>query len=200
MNKNKGFTLVEIIVAVMIYAIIAVISYKVVSSLLLTKQVTGDAQKKIGGVSNALSRMSHDWERAIPLIVRDADGNFLPAVAGHSGVFSDFDSQIEFTLNGYVGDDINDSTPPRRVGYRFINDELYYISWPVLNRTQTTRPTVSLLMEDVKDFDVEYLYPDNKWHDSWPIAGQDLSELPRAVRITIVLSSGESAVRIWAAT
>ena len=51
-------------------------------------------------------------------------------------------------------------------------------------------------LPDVAGFRLTYLTRDNAWIDRWPVAGD--ADLPRAVRVQLTLSSGETIER-WLA-
>jgi type II secretion system protein J len=101
------------------------------------------------------------------------------------------------TMSGRIGDPIYGTTPPRRIGFRFINGTLYQISWTALNRVNTTIPRVDILLNNVSSFDVSYLYPDKQWRDTWPLDSASISLLPTGIKIEIKMGSGEKIVRQW---
>lgn len=199
MNKPttfRGFTLIEIMVAIIIFAFISVVSYRIVTSLVTTKEVAGKAQDKWGNLSLAMSNLGGSRNRVIPLVARDENGNVLPAILGKSKLTGIYDSQLEMTLSGYIGGSgIQEITPPKRVGYRYTNGSLYLVVWPVLNRVIATRPEIDLLIDNVTNFQASYLYPDNQWRDSWPPVGGDPTVLPKGLKILLNLKSGESIER-----
>ncbi len=196
-RRQFGFTLIELMVAVIIFAFISVVSYRIITSLVTTKEVAGAAQTKWGDLSLVMSNFGGSWNRVIPLVARDQDGNVLPAVLGSPKLKGMYDSQLELTLSGYVGDQVYGTTPPKRVGYRFYNGSLYLVTWPVLNRVLSTQPIIDLLIADVQQFEVMYLYPDNQWRDSWPPVGGDPTVLPTGIKITFQLKTGEKIERSW---
>lgn len=198
MKRKLGFTLIELMIAIMIFAIISVISYRIISALLKTKQVVATAQSKWGGIAHAINRISTAINSCIPLVVRDLDGNPMPAVLGLNKLNRQFDSQLELTTSGRVGDAIYGTIPPKRIGFRFIKGTLYQVSWPVLNRAKNTTPTVDVLLENINYFTISYLYPDNQWRDSWPLDNSGFTILPTGIKIDIKMNSGEEVVRQWA--
>lgn len=195
--KNKGFTLIEIIVAVVIFAIIATVSYRIISSLVKTKQIVDETQNKWGSLSLINSNLEMSVHRLIPLVVRDGNGAILPSLYGKDKLSSTYDAQLEMTLSGTIGDEVLGVKPPKRLGYRFFNGSLYLVTWPVLNRALTTTPEIDLLLDHVSVFDVDYLYQDGKWYPTWPPENGDASALPVAIKVNLVLNSGESVVRQW---
>lgn len=195
--RRRGFTLIEIIVAVFIFAIIATVSYRIISSLVKTKQVVDETQNKWGNLSLVNSNLERSVSRLIPLVVRDNDGNAIPALLGQEKLTGMYDGQLEMTLSGSIGDAVLGVKPPKRVGYRLYKNSLYFITWSTLNRALNTLPEIDLLIDDVSVFKVEYLYADGKWYTTWPPENGDISSLPDAMRVNLELNSGESVVREW---
>jgi general secretion pathway protein J len=193
----SGFTLIELLVALLIFAIISTISYRVISALLVTKQVVMRSQDKWGNLAQAVNKIASMIDMAIPLIVRDENDNVLPAVIGKTSLSGYFDSQLELTACGFIGDDIYGSVPPMREGIRFDNGTLYLVTWPVLNRVYNTVPRVDVLLNHVRSFAVYYWYPDGKWRDTWPLDVLHYNLLPHGIKIVIVLDSGEVITRIF---
>ena len=192
---KKGFTLVELMVAVIIFAIISAISYRVVSSLVTTKEIVTKSQAKWGGLSLIMVRLEMARNRALPLPIRDNDGNLIPSMIGKNKLDGAYDAQLEMTTSGNIGDNIMGSTPPKRIGFRFYKGSLYLVSWPVLNRVVTTKPDIDLLVADVSYFTVLFLYPDKQWRDTWPPVGGDMGSLPTGIQMNLQLKSGESVTR-----
>lgn len=197
-SKTAGFTLIELMVAIMIFAIISIISYRTISSLVTTKQVVTAAQDKWGGIARAVNKLSTGWNKVIPLAIRDENGVLMPAVLGINKLSGNFDSQLEFTTSGSIGDNEYGSNPPRRIGFRFLNGNLYLISWSNMNRAPNTQPQVSLLLNNVSSFNVYFLYSDKQWRDTWPMDTGSFTTIPAGLRVYIVLKSGEEIMRQWA--
>ncbi len=207
-KHNKGFTLIEIIIAIIIYSIIATISYRIVTSLIITKQVTDEEQNKWSNLSLLMSHLSNDWNKSVPLSVRDQYGNLVPPLIGKDKLVGMYDAQLEFTVNGYLPNNLfyNSVIPPKRIGYRFYNNSIYLITWPVLHRVQQTRPEITLMMDGIKEFTIEYMYPDKTWKKVWPPANSTDNNgmpnsntvMPRAFRLQVTLKTGEVINRQWA--
>lgn len=196
--KSHGFTLIELMVAIFIFAIIAIISYRTLSSLVSTQQIVTSTQDKWSGIGNAVSWLTSSWNRSIPLVVRDENGSLLPAVLGKDKLSGNFDAQLELTLSGYIRDPIYGSTPPKRLGFRYINGQLFLVTWPVLNRVVTTQPQLDLLMDNVASFQQSFLYPDKQWRDEWPPSNVPIDKMPMGLKVTILMKSGETIIRQWA--
>lgn len=204
MKHAKGFTLIELMIAIMIFAVITIISYRTISALITTKNIVTNAQEKWGGLAKAVAKINNYSLRSIPLVVRDENGDLLPSILSKNKLMTNYDAQLEMTISGYIGDNVYGSTPPRRVGFRFANNKLYLIDWPVLNRVLTTRPRMDILLDNVQEFTVQFLYPDLQWHNDWPIPNTSPADpninpsiLPKAIKINIKMLSGEEIPIQW---
>lgn len=196
-NANQGFTLIELMIAVIIFAALSIISYRTLSSLITTKNVVTNSQKKWGSIAKTVNLFSTAWNRSIPLIIRDSDGTALPAVWGKQELHGKFDSQLEITEAGFIGDNVYGSSPPKRVGFRFVGDKLYLVTWPVLNRIQNTTPEIDLLLANIDQFKISYFYPDRQWRDTWPASPKDITTLPNGLKLYIKMKTGEEINRQW---
>lgn len=198
MNKNKGFTLIELMVAVAIFAIISVIAYRTVSSLVTTKQVVLKTQQKWGTIANSIDKINTGWVKAIPLVVRDRNGLILPAFIGRDGLNGPYDAQLEFTTAGYIGDAVYGASPPHRIGFRYYEHNLYLVTWPVLNRVQGTKPEINLLLKNIDTFKATFMTPYFEWRTTWPYDEKSFVALPRGIKVDIKMRSGEEIIRQWA--
>lgn len=197
LKKQIGFTLIELMVAILIFAVISIISYRTLASLVTTKQIVTTTQDKWNGIGNAISWLTTACSRAIPLVVRDENGVIIPAVIGKDNISGKFDAQLELTLSGYIRDPIYGSAAPKRLGFRYINNQLFLVTWPALNRVITTQPQVDLLMDQVASFKQAFLYPDKQWRDEWPPRGVSVDKMPYGLKVIIVMQSGEIIMRQW---
>lgn len=194
----RGFTLIELMIAIMIFAIISVISYRTLSALIMTRDVVNKAQDKWGGISKTINEMSIYINRAIPLLGLDEAGAPLPSVWGKNKISGNFDSQIEMSTSGFIGDLTYGSSPPKRIGFRYTNGNLFLVVWSELNRAPNSKPDMILLSDQIASFSVQYLYQDRQWYDTWPVNPTDYTTLPLAIKVNIKMNSGEEIMRQWA--
>lgn len=69
--------------------------------------------------------------------------------------------------------------------------------WPGLDLAATTPPTRYVVLDDVTRLSLQYLGPALTWNNTWPTTPAD-PPLPLAVRMQVVLGSGETVVRVFA--
>lgn len=194
--KRRGFTLVEVLIAVAIVALIALLGYRALAAL-------SDAETRLAAEAARwrtldlfFARLEGDMRQAVPRPARWGavlEAPWLGSIAGSGG--DDGDSALAFSRAGPEFD-IEPGSAGQRIGYRLHNGAVEVLYWPSYDRPQDAQATSYALLTDVARFRLTYLARDNAWVDSWPIPGD--ADLPRAVRVQLALSSGETIER-WLA-
>ena len=89
---------------------------------------------------------------------------------------------------------------PRRVAYG-LNEkqEIELWLWPGLDVAPDALPARYPVLSGVTKFEFQYLNDDLAWVGAWPTSPRDAA-IPLAVRLRIVLASGEEIVRVFALT
>ncbi len=188
----RGFTLVEVLVALAILAITAALAYRGTAALVdgevrLTSEAT-----RWRTLDAVFTRLEADLRQAQPRPVRVGTARepaWLAATEAHGS------SAIVFSRAGPEFD-ADPGAAGQRVGYRLRDGALEVVYWPGLDRAQGTRETAWTLVRGVTRLRIEHLDADGGWRDTWPRFGEP--EIPRAVRILLVLDSGE-AIERWIA-
>lgn len=187
-RSDRGFTLLELLIALAVFAIMAAMAYSGLASVLEARAQVDKTLATIANLQSAMHRMQMDLEQAVPRSVRYAYGDPHPAMRGLP------DRGIEFTRNGWR----NPLSLPRshlqRVAYRVNeDDDLVRQSWLVLDRAQDSTPIERVLIQDVTDVEWRYLNQQREWVDVWPPAqaarasgqGNASEVLPRAVELRL---------------
>lgn len=184
MNRARGFTLIEALLALAIFGVIAVLAYRATASL-----TDGEARLSAEAahwrvLESLFSRFEADIRQAVPRSVRAGAGR-EPAWQGslYGG-----QSALVFTR---AGSEFSPEPGPagQRIGYRLRDGTIELAYWPQLDHTDAAQPIVYPLVTDVATFTLEYLARDGTWRDRWPLLGED--DIPRAVRLTLTLADGE---------
>ena len=185
MRNSRGFTLLELVVAMAIFAIMAAIAYSGLNNVLLAREQTDAHAKQLQQLQLAMNWFARDIEQAIDRGVRSEYGEMLPPVIGN-----DFEGYlIELTRGGWRNPANHKRSNLQRVAYAVREEQLLRAYWRVLDRAEDSKPYEHVLLEGVTGVEIRYLAADDEWQTSWPpqSLGTTTSPatLPRAVEVNV---------------
>lgn len=189
--KSGGFTLIELLTALLILSLLALMSYRGLSAVLDAREHVSQETDKWRRVASFFARFERDVQLAAPRPVRTAAGA-APAWRGRPG--GTLEPRLEFSRFASV----EGVDTARRLAYRLNeNREIELWLWPGLDVAPDTAPVRHPVLTGVTQFELRYLNPELVWVEAWPVSGPDTS-IPRAVRLRVVLASGEEIMRVFA--
>jgi len=188
--STRGFTLIELLTALLILSALALMSYRGLGAVLDAREHVTRETDKWRRVAAFVARFERDVKLAAPRPVRSASGT-APAWRGIAGATSE--PLLEFSRFASV----EGMDSARRLGYR-LNDrqEIELWLWPGLDIAPGALPARYPVLADVTAFELHYLNANLAWMDGWPGSAAD-APIPQAVRLRIVLASGEEIVRVF---
>ena len=192
MKAARGFTLIEVMTALLVLSLLSLMSYRGLGAVLDAREHVKQETDKWRRVAAFFGRFERDVELAAPRPVRNAGGQEpKPAWLGTPAATTA--ASLEFSR--FASADGVDT--PRRIGYRLNeNNEIELWLWPGLDVAPDSQPLRYPVLAGVKTFELQYLNPALVWVNAWPTAPADPS-IPRAVRLRIVLATDEEIVRIF---
>jgi general secretion pathway protein J len=199
MKREKGFTLLELMIAIMIFAIMSAMAYGGLNSALNTRDHADAQAERLAQLQKTMMIMERDIEQAIDRPVRNNYGDTQPALSG-SGYGS---SLLEFSRSGRPNPMQLQRSNLERVGYLLQEDKLLRQLWPVLDRSLDSEPYEALLLDKVKGIDLRFLDENKQWQTQWPSATPpDPNQppppaMPRAVEITLDLEDWGRIRRVF---
>lgn len=183
-HKNiKGFTLLEVLVAVFIFTIAAVIMTSALHNVLNMQSETEAKASRLAELQMSFLMLSRDIEQALDRPITNAKNTRENAFIGTA-------SNITLTRGGFQNPDsrLNRSTL-QRIRYTMQNEQLVRVTWPVLDQVAATQPNTRSLLSSISDIRFEYLDDHGTFRHDWPPSNQSNSPpLPRGVRITLTLN------------
>ncbi len=193
-REEKGFTLLELVIAISIFSIISLLAYSGLTQVTSTTYILEQRSEQLEALQRALFLFNKDLQQLTNRGIRDEFGEKKKPVIIEDGGY------LEFTRSGWR----NPLGKPRsflqRVAYRLEDGTLYRDYWQVLDRAQDSKPLTTPLISDVEEIRVEVLNKDNEWEVTWPPyqAFPDPKNpepvLPVALRITLEL---KGLGKIW---
>lgn len=197
--RNHGFTLVELLVALLIFGILAMLAYGGLDTVIQSRDHTSAELKRLRQVQITFSQMQRDIEQLAARDGRDALGGKLLRLS--AGQTTDTDLLMQYTRTGWR----NPAEQPRgylqRIAWRLEDDKLYRMSWPYVDRAFDDQATSTLLIDHVSDVKIRFLDGEKQWHDLWPLPdalanGKPLLQ-PVAIEVTVVMDDWGEVVRLF---
>jgi general secretion pathway protein J len=175
-------TLLELLVAVAILAVVSVMAYGGLKTVLDADEATARHAAALTDLQRTFFLIGNDIEQIVARPIRDAYGDSRPALDATQPLY------LELSRRGWSNPAGRLRSTLQRVGYLAEDGSLVRNAWYVMDRAQDSRPERSILLEGVTGLRFRLRGDGGEWHDTWPIAqGQDaLATLPRALEIVLV--------------
>ena len=180
--SNKGFTIIEVLVTLIILSMIAIISSNILQSSIESEKVSSLRLNSIKELNLASSILRRDIRQIANVSIKDFYGNKI------NGTFiSELGSEnLMFTTK--VKSFSNEVSPLKRVQYVIENKNFirkqYYSSNPY-NQDEYTK---SIIINDIDNLKLSFLN-ENKWYQSWPVSPITSKKIPTLIKIEFRLDN-----------
>ncbi|MFZ2509289.1 MAG: type II secretion system minor pseudopilin GspJ [Steroidobacteraceae bacterium] len=186
---SRGFTLLEILVAVAILAIMSVMTYRGVSEARVSVENAGGHMDRLREVQRAMHLLTSDFRTLAPRPVREPIGDGQRAALRRD---PNAVTLVELSHAGWP----NGAGAPRgtiqRVTYRLDESTLIREYWTVTDPTLANVPVIRKLLTQVERIEIRYLDAGREWVAQWPPLGSPgdtgFRARPLAVEIIIDLA------------
>ncbi len=196
--KCRGFTLIEVLIALTIFAVMSALAYRGLTSILDSRDRVAQENRKWREVSIFFARLEADLVNAVARDIRNSNNLAEAAFIGNATFAKETEGQLMFTRMGLPGAG-GTLAAPQRFGYRLKQGTVEELIWPVLDQGQRTVPAVYPLLAGVNTLQLRYLDSANQWRDTWPglsSGAAPATPLPKAVEVALTLDSGETLTRL----
>ncbi|MEK8018143.1 MAG: type II secretion system minor pseudopilin GspJ [Candidatus Parabeggiatoa sp.] len=160
-KTGLGFTLLELLVALAIFAVIAVMAYSGLDTVLTARQQTDQHATQLARLQMAFIWLGRDIEQHINRPIRDQYGDRQAILQGTI-------SQMELTRAGWRNPAQQQRSSLQRVAYHLEDKTLWRSYWRVLDRAQDAQPIRMGLLKEVNEIQLRYLDEHLRWHEQWP--------------------------------
>ncbi|RLA08670.1 MAG: type II secretion system protein GspJ [Gammaproteobacteria bacterium] len=151
-QNNDGFTLIELMVALAIFSILAAAAYSALNTILFQKNKTALIATTLMSLQNAHRIVSADLFTVVNRKINDEYDTEQPAFVSNKA-----DNIImEFSRAGVVNPVIQNSQIQRAV-YLYEDENIYRILYSKADRIDNTTKRKRLLLSGVKELKVEFL-------------------------------------------
>lgn len=199
MKKHHGLTLIELLLALGIFAILAVLAYGGLNTVLNTRESIKQESSHLAALQRGFIRLSRDFIQVSPRLVRDAFGDVQAALTTEKNVYDyqrknvltgesvkdKLEVMLEFTVAGKRLLPGQQRSRLQRIAYALQDNRLLRLNWLVLDRAQDSQPYVSEVLREVSGLRFRFLDNGGEWLDSWPPDQTPVEKLPLAIEVNI---------------
>jgi general secretion pathway protein J len=202
--RHRGFTLLEVLIAVAIFTIVGTLALSGYNELSRQSRRLDQGMARLRAVQSTMQRMSQDFMTLEPRPVREPLGDGMqPALRADART----EQIAEFTHSSWS----NPAGVPRptlqRVAYRMQDTTLRRDYWTMLDRTLTSQPVSTVMLDKVRSIKLRFMDSTRNWQEQWPpltnsagtassISVDALAVRPMAVEITLELEDWGTIKRV----
>lgn len=183
MKQQRGLTLVELLIALSLCAVLGILSYRGLSTLIDSRDHVAQTNQRWREIALFFSRLEGDLMQSVARDAQTANGKTTPGMATPS--------TDSFVMTRFRGD----RAGVERVSYRLENSALILREWDELSLADL--PNGDPVLTGVKSIRWEFLGYAADWVPRWPVDPRS-ANLPRAVRLTLELDDAGTLTRVFA--
>lgn len=184
--RASGFTLVELLIAIAIFAVLSLLGWKIFDYLLKVRDRNAEHEVHLFELQDTYQQILRDTLQIIPLSANQG-GQLHPAL--------EIDNQILRFSKAGVTDPLKQGLSPfERIEYRYDADQkkLYRLKYTNLNTSNNEQPLSSTLLSQVDQYQVMVLTPQEvtKWPEVNidPTKPNELKKLPKGIKIQVTVA------------
>lgn len=161
-RRNGGFTLLELVVVLAIFGIVAVMAYGGLNNVLKARVAIEDNLQRVSELQRAYLRMREDFQQLQPRAVRDEFGEAQSAVLGRR------EEGVEVVHGGWRNPAGHPRSQLQRVRWFVEDDQLIRGHYRYLDRAPRSEPARLRVLDDVERMRLRYLDGNREWQPQWP--------------------------------
>lgn len=186
--RHQGFTLIEIIVVVLVFSVMAAMAYGGLNSVLRTRSAIETSMDRTADLQRAFLRLRGDFQNLRDRPARDLYGDAqAPLTFSREG-------ELNLVRGGWRSPLHSSRSSLERVRYELRDGALRRATWKVVDLPQQVEPTELTLLKDVEEARWRFLDSAREWREQWPDSaqatlapgGSEPAPPPLAVELTLV--------------
>ncbi|OGT54721.1 MAG: type II secretion system protein GspJ [Gammaproteobacteria bacterium RIFCSPHIGHO2_12_FULL_41_15] len=195
-QPQSGFTLIEILIALAIFAIIGIICATAIRHMVDMHDRISKVNQRLAEVQIALVLMQRDMQEMIDRPVLDANAHSIASIllGGNSLTFTN-SSNIDLT-------ELSSHSNLQRISYQLAGSQLVRQVWPVLDQPDTPSPPIQQpLLTGITQLNFQLVDNKGRPQSVWPPPDTPATEgtpMPRAVIMTLTLTDWGSIQKVIA--
>jgi general secretion pathway protein J len=180
---SNGFTLVEVMVSLLIFGMLAAAGVALLSFSVRAQGVTAAKIDETTAIVRLSSAMMADFAQAVDRRSRDRGGASGPAFVGAE---TGEGAAVRMVRDGWTNIDAAPRSSLQTVAYRLNGTVLERVAWPFVDGAEPLPATA--MLDDVTQMALRYRYA-GAWSDRWD--GATGPALPDAAELVVVRRDGQ---------
>lgn len=180
--KQNGFTLIEILIAIAIFATLSLAAYQILQGVLRSGEISREHDKHLVEIQRGMLLIERDFVQMVARISRTGnveDENLQVLYAGKKILDSDSEG-IEFNRLGWTNPlNLLPRSTILRVGYRVKNNQLQRLYYLHPDTVAGEKPEQQVILNDVDS--LSFRFWDDDWIDTWNAD----KTIPKGIEMTI---------------
>lgn len=187
-SSSRAFTLVEVLVAMAIFAFLSVLTFQTIDGSIRNIEVLDGRMQRLQDIQRTMRFLSRDITQAVPRPVRNPlDDSYRPAFSvATSGEFA-----LEVTHGGWPNPAGTPRSTLQRSAWRIEDGQLIRVHWNVLDPTLANDPNVTVMLENIESLQFRFDLGNGQWTEQWPPQISNgpamQSARPRLVEVVLTL-------------
>lgn len=183
MRAARGFTLLELLIAIALFALLGVGTYRLLDSVLRADEATRTQEQRLRELTRGMASFERDLRQILARPVRAPYGDPRAALLGEGRERQ----TLELTRGGWRNPTDTLRSGLQRVRWEVRDGHWERHYWRVLDQAQDSQPRAQQVLAGVSGWRLRYLNQDGIWQDSWPDGADEhsLTQLPRAVELRL---------------
>lgn len=186
MIKIKGFTLLEILIALTIFAIIATITSSSLYYAFSTRTRVNEQANRLNKLQLAISIMEQDTRQIVDRATRGNEMQLFPTLVGRP-------EYMEFTRDGLTNPNSKEKRSTlKRVALTCVDGKLIRRTWKSLDPVDRNTYQDRVLIDQIEECYFSYLNHNlqslSEWREQTFAGGRHAEILPTALQINITLN------------
>lgn len=180
MTPSRGYTLIEVLIAVTVFGVLAASAYVALDGLSRAALEHRQRSGQLADLQLAIARFDADVRQLVTRSVRTLDGRDEPALIGRR-------STLTATRAGWSNPSDLSRSNLQRFSWQFDGNDWVRLDWPVTDAATGTRPWIEGMLDDLQALRLRYRDAAGSWHEQWPPARtlEATQSLPTAIELEL---------------